>query len=164
MADFSKFKQIDTFIFDVDGVLTNSKLLITEKGELLRTMNVRDGQAIKMALNKGYKIGIITKGASSGVKIRLEVLGIQYIMDKVLDKMDALNQLIEKGFDPSTSLYMGDDVPDLALLGKVKIFTCPYDASPEVLTKSEYISSQNGGEGCVRELIQKVLSIQDNWM
>jgi 3-deoxy-D-manno-octulosonate 8-phosphate phosphatase (KDO 8-P phosphatase) len=164
MMDFSDFSKIDTFIFDVDGVLTNSKLLITEDGELLRTMNVRDGQAIKYALDKGYKIGIITKGASLGVKKRLKVLGIKHIMDKVIDKADALNQLMAIGFNTETALYMGDDIPDLALKGKVKIFSCPYDAAPEVISKADYISPSKGGEGCVREIIQRVLSIQDNWM
>ncbi len=162
--DYSKLEKIDTFIFDVDGVFTDGSILITEDGEFLRKMSVKDGQAVKIALQKEYNIYVITKGASSGVRKRLEILGISEIYDKVEDKMKVLNNLRQSGkVDLQKALYMGDDLPDIPVLKEVLLPCCPADAIPEVIHVSEFISSKNGGEGCVREILEKVLKAQDNW-
>ena len=163
--DHSLFSHITTFVFDVDGVLTDSMVLITESGDLLRKMNVRDGQAIKYALDAGYTVAIITKGRSKGVKDRLKGLGIKHIYDALNHKRDAFSDLKNKlGLKKEEMLYMGDDIPDLDLVDEVAVFTCPRDACPEVLSTAQYISPYDGGHACVREIIQRVLKIQDKWI
>lgn len=162
--DYSKFRKIKTFIFDVDGVLTDSGLLITEKGEFLRKMNVKDGAAMKMALRNGFRVAIITKGNSIGVKDRLIFLGADPVFDSVSDKAKALKDLEENhNIDPMTSVYMGDDLADLVVFDKVLLATCPNDAVSEVIQKAEFVSSKKGGQGCVRDLIERVMRVQGKW-
>ena len=162
--DYSKFGKIKNFIFDVDGVLTDCGLIITEKGEFLRKMNVRDGAAIKIALKQGYRVAIITKGNSIGVRDRLIFLGADPVFDNVSDKAKALKSLKEDhNFDLNASVYMGDDLADLVVFDKVLLATCPNNATPEVIQKAEFISSKKGGDGCVRDLIERVLRVQGKW-
>lgn len=158
------FRDIHTFILDVDGVLTNNEVLITEKGELLRKMNIRDGYAMKLAIQKGYNICIITGGKSQGVVERLKALGISEIITGVQNKLGAYEiyldtyDLKEEGI-----LYMGDDLPDYEILKRVGLPTCPKDAAPEILALAKYISPYTGGKGCVRDVIEKVLVLNGHW-
>jgi len=162
--EYSKLSKIETFIFDVDGVFTNSRLLVTEKGEFLRTMNVRDGAAMKMALKSGYRIAIITKGNSKGVNNRLKFLGADPIYDDVADKSVALKDMEDNhNIDLSKSLYMGDDLADLVVFDKVLLSTCPKDAAHEVIKKAEFVSPKNGGDGCIRDIIERVMRIRGHW-
>ena len=162
--DYTKWKDIKCFVFDVDGVFTDTNVLITEQGELLRTMNVRDGQAVKFALAAGYRIAIFTKGASTGVRARLEGLGIRDIFDRLEDKEAAFDQYVsDNEIAPKDVLYMGDDIPDLVLLKKVGLPSCPSDATPEVIANSMFISSIGGGKGCVRDVITRVMKAQNTW-
>lgn len=164
MMDHQLFNHITTFVFDVDGVFTNSEVLVMENGDLLRTMNTRDGQAVKIALEAGYNLAIITKGFSTGVRKRFELLGITNIYDKVSDKTDALVDLTEKlSIQKHEIIYMGDDIPDLPMMDLVGIAACPHDAVPEVIKKADFIASHRGGHGCVREVIEKVMKIQGKW-
>ena len=158
------FQHIKAFAFDVDGVLTDGQLLITESGELLRSMNVRDGQAIKIAMENGYTVAIFTKGSSAGVRKRFEVLGVQHVFDALSSKPEAFEKYAQShGIDPHTVLYMGDDLPDVPMKAKVGIFSCPYDAVPEVQAIADYISPLGGGKGCVRDVIEKVMRTQYQW-
>lgn len=158
------FSSIHTFIFDVDGVLTNNEVLITEKGELLRKMNVRDGMAIKMAIEKGFKIAVITGGRSEGVIKRLEALGIKDIYSGISDKLEAFEAFVTQyELDPLGILYMGDDLPDYPVMRRVGLATCPKNAAPELFPITNYVSPYNGGEGCVRDVIEKVMRLQGNW-
>jgi len=162
--DYSKYREIDTFIFDVDGVLTDCGLLITENGEFLRRMNVRDGAAIKIALKNDFRVAIITKGNSAGVRDRLLFLGADPVFDCVSDKAKALHEIeTNHGIDPKKSVYMGDDLADLAVADRVLLFTCPQNAVPEVIQKAEFVSPLDGGAGCVRDLIERVLRVQGKW-
>lgn len=164
MMDHQLFNQITTFVFDVDGVFTNSEVLVMENGDLLRTMNTRDGQAVKIALEAGYNMAIITKGFSIGVRKRFELLGIEHIYDKVNNKTEALADLMIKlSVQQDEILYMGDDIPDIQVLGQVGVSSCPHDAVPEVMQKVQYISAFKGGNGCVRDVIEKVMKIQGKW-
>ena len=164
MLDHALFRNITTFIFDVDGVLTDGTVLITEDGDLLRTMNVKDGLALKMAIDKGYHIAILTKGSSKGVRKRLELLGIVSIYDGLNNKEAAFHEFVSQNhLKKSELLYMGDDLTDLQIHKNVSIFSCPNDAAMDVLQKSDYISPFNGGHGCVREIIERVLKIQGKW-
>lgn len=161
---FSKLSQINTFIFDVDGVLTNGNILITEEGKLLRTMDVKDGYALKLAIDKGYKICIISGGHSEGVKIRLENLGLKDIFLNVPNKLIVFNTYIkENNIDLKNIVYMGDDLPDFHVMEMVELPTCPADACSEIKEISKYISPYNGGEGCVRDIIEKVLKVRGHW-
>ena len=160
----SEFSKIDTFIFDVDGVFTDSSLLVTEKGELLRTMNARDGFALRRAIDQGYKIVIITGGTSEGVRLRLSKLGVEHIHIGVQNKAKVLDELIEtKVVNPSTSIYIGDDIPDLVVKQAVFLTVCPSDAASEIIAVSRYVSPLNGGKGCVREVVETTLRVQDKW-
>lgn len=162
--DFSKLRIVENFIFDVDGVFTDSGLLITEKGEFLRKMNVKDGAAIKMALKSGFRVSIITKGNSIGVKNRLLFLGADPVFDDVSNKLKSLNEMKKNhGIDPMKSVYMGDDLADLKVFDHVLLGSCPYDAVPEIIKKAEYVSPKKGGQGCVRDIIEKVLRVQGKW-
>ncbi len=157
--------EINTFIFDVDGVYTDGSLLIDNDGNLLRTMNVKDGYATKVALNKGYNVCIITGGNNIAVKSRLASLGITDIYLNCHDKIEAFEDYCsKKNITPNQILYMGDDLPDLPVMNRVGLPTCPQDAVAEVKNASQYISHINGGKGCVRDVIEQVLKVQENWI
>ncbi|KOY52560.1 KdsC family phosphatase [Polaribacter dokdonensis] len=156
--------KISTFIFDVDGVLTNGMLTIMPSGELVRHMNVKDGYAMKIALNKGFRVCIISGGTNQAVKSRLAALGIEDIYLGAHDKIQQYNEIVGK-YNLSTEnvLYMGDDIPDLPVMQKVGLASCPNDAVPEIQNASKYISNLKGGEGCVRDVIEQVLKVQGKW-
>ncbi|MGP1994177.1 KdsC family phosphatase [Zobellia laminariae] len=158
-------KNIDTFVFDVDGVFTDSTLLITSEGEMLRKMSVKDGYAVKTALQKGYKICIISGGTNEGVRNRLQALGVKDIYLGAHHKMDALKEYMDNhNVDVSTMLYMGDDIPDIPVMKAVALPSCPQNAVQEVKAVSMYVSHKNGGEGCVRDVIEQVLKVKGDWM
>lgn len=155
---------ITTFIFDVDGVLTNGTVNVTENGEMLRTMHIRDGFAMKAAIESGYFVWIISGGNNNGVRIRLQNLGINEIHLSVPDKVLTFNNLIEKYKIKSENvLYMGDDIPDYHVMKLVGLPTCPQDACPEIKSISNYISHVNGGRGAVRDVIEQVMKVQEKW-
>lgn len=160
------FKHIHTFIFDVDGVLTNGELLITEKGELLRKMNTKDGYAMKKAINEGFKIIIITGGKSEGTIDRLKALGAEKVIFFSRNKLKDYEALLDEmpNLDEDGILYMGDDIPDLEVMKRVGLPCCPVDAVPEIREASKYISPFKGGEGCVRDVIEKALKLQGRWI
>lgn len=161
---FDKFKSVRAFVFDVDGVFTDNSLLVTDQGELLRTMNVRDGQAIKWAVKAGFEFCVITGGRSPGVVSRLSALGVQEIYSNMQDKWPPFKQFLDRtGFSAQDICYMGDDLPDLPVMRKVGLPVCPNDAVPEVLDIAEYISPYKGGHGCVRDVLEKVLKLQGKW-
>ncbi len=160
-----KLKNIKAFVFDVDGVLGSDKVLLFPDGQMLRTMNIKDGFALQYAVRKGYKIAIITGGASDAVKKRFENLGITdvYILSK--NKLeDYLHFLTQNNLNDSEVLYMGDDLPDYPVMQRVAIPTCPSNAADEIKAISAYISSKKGGDGAVRDVIQQVLKAQGKWM
>ena len=164
MNFLEKFKEIDTFIFDVDGVMTNGNLLITEEGDLLRTMNVRDGYAIKRAIEEGYEVCVITGGHSEGVIKRLQGLGLTTIYTNVKDKKTCYEGFTQtNNLDHAGILYMGDDLPDYDVMRLVGLPCCPKDAAVEILELAQYISPCNGGHGCVRDVIEKVLRLHGRW-
>jgi 3-deoxy-D-manno-octulosonate 8-phosphate phosphatase (KDO 8-P phosphatase) len=165
MNHLEKFRDIRTFIFDVDGVLTDGSLIVLENGSLLRQMNIRDGYAIRRAIETGYKVCIITGGKSLGVESRLSKLGVEDIFSGVQDKLPVYNTLLEKyQLDESLILYMGDDLPDYQVMRKVGFPCCPADAAPEIISLSRYVSPKPGGKGCVRDVIEKVLRLNYHWL
>lgn len=158
------FRHIHTFIFDVDGVFTNGDLLITEKGELLRKMNVKDGYAIKKAIEEGFRIIVITGGTSKGTISRLEALGIKDVISGAHNKLKYYERLVDLyELEEEGILYMGDDIPDYAVMRRVGLPCCPKDAVPEIREIAKYISPEKGGEGCVRDVVEKVLKLNKKW-
>ncbi|CAI8437651.1 MAG: 3-deoxy-D-manno-octulosonate 8-phosphate phosphatase KdsC [Polaribacter sejongensis] len=156
--------KINTFIFDVDGVLTNGMLTIMPDGEMVRHMNVKDGYAMKNALNKGYRVCIISGGTNEGVRSRLAALGIEDIYLGAHNKIQQYKKLVKKyNLQAENVLYMGDDVPDFPVMELVGLATCPNDAVREIQQISKYISDKKGGEGCVRDVIEQVLRVQEKW-
>jgi len=156
---------ITTFIFDVDGVLTDSSVFITTEGEILRTMNIRDGYAMKAAVESGYNVCVISGGSNEGVRIRLRNLGITDIHLGTPDKVETFKEYTELyNINPEQVLYMGDDIPDYHVMKLVGLPTCPQDATPEIKTISTYISHINGGKGAARDVIEQVMKVQGKWM
>lgn len=156
--------KINTFIFDVDGVLTNGMLTIMPNGELVRHMNVKDGYAMKNALNKGYRVCIISGGTNEGVRKRLAALGIEDIYLGAHNKIEQYKELVKKyDLKAENVLYMGDDVPDFPVMELVGMPACPNDAVQEIQQVAKYISYKKGGEGCVRDIIEQVLRVQNKW-
>ncbi len=167
MNELENFGEITTFIFDVDGVLTNSQLLVLENGKLLRQMNVRDGYAIKRAIDMGYKVAIITGGKSQGVVTRLRNLGVVDIYYGISDKVEAYREFMYLYDDEITYenvLYMGDDVPDYDVMRLVGLPACPNDACPEILSLAKYVSHAKGGQGAVRDVIERTLRLNGHWL
>ncbi len=162
MNVLSQFRDIKYFILDVDGVLTDGSLVLASDDTLSRTMNTRDGYAMQLAVKKGYDIIIITGGKSEAVGSRLKGLGLEHVYTGVEDKLEVLNSIADK-IDLTKALYMGDDMPDLQVMQKVALPTCPADACDEIKLISAYISHANGGKGCVRDVIEKVLKLNDDW-
>ncbi|OIQ30473.1 MAG: 3-deoxy-D-manno-octulosonate 8-phosphate phosphatase [Bacteroidetes bacterium MedPE-SWsnd-G2] len=157
-------EDITTFIFDVDGVLTDGTITLTSDGEMLRTMHTKDGFAMKTALDKGYNICIISGGTNEGVRVRLRGLGITDIYLGAHNKIEQLDEYLDiYNISLDQVLYMGDDIPDLPVLKRVGLPTCPQDAVPEIKEASKYISPVNGGKGCVRDVIEQTLKVQGQW-
>ena len=155
---------ITTLIFDVDGVLTNGMVTIMPDGELIRTMNIKDGYALKTAVDQGLNICIISGGTNEGVRKRLANLGIKDIYLGAHDKIKQYHELVQKyNLQPENVLYMGDDIPDLPVIKLVGFPCCPNDAVPEIKNASKYISNIKGGEGCVRDVIEQILRVQGKW-
>ncbi len=158
------FSTIETFVFDVDGVLTNGNLILFQNS-LIRQMNTRDGYALQLAVKKNYRIIIISGGKSDEVVNRLHNLGIDQVYTGIKNKTQKLLELSqEQGFNLKHALYMGDDIPDYSVMKQVGLPTCPADACYEIKELALFISKINGGEGCVREVIETVLKLQNNWV
>ena len=156
--------KITTLIFDVDGVLTNGMVTIMPDGELVRHMNIKDGYALKTAVDKGLNVCIISGGRNEGVRTRLANLGIKDIYLGAHNKIKQYNELVKKyNLKPENVLYMGDDVPDYPVMELVGLASCPNDAVPEIQRVSKYISDKKGGEGCVRDIIEQILRVQGKW-
>jgi 3-deoxy-D-manno-octulosonate 8-phosphate phosphatase (KDO 8-P phosphatase) len=158
------FQDITTFVFDVDGVLTDGGVLLLENGLQARRMNIKDGLALQMAIANGYRVIITSGGSSEPIIHRLQYLGIDEVHLGLKDKLKFLSAFVEQNnIKWKEVLYMGDDLPDLPVLAQVGLACCPADAVIEVRKISHYISPVNGGFGCVRDVIEKVLKLNDHW-
>lgn len=158
------FSSVRHFIFDIDGVLTDGQLLISESGLPLRTMNIRDGYALQRAVKQGYKVSILSGATGDGLKVRLNRLGIEHIALGIQDKLTCyLEWLANDLVNPTETLYMGDDMPDVPVLSEVLLPCAPFDACADVLAVAQYVSPKAGGQGCVRDVIEKVMRLHGTW-
>lgn len=158
------FKPITSFIFDVDGVLTDGTVLLLENGIQARRMNIRDGFALQMAVKNGYRVLIVSGGNSPQVVNRLEKLGINDIHMSVNDKKEFVADYLSKNnISKEQVLFMADDLPDLPAMSIVGLPCCPADAITEIKEVVQYISPLKGGDACVRDVVEKVLKLNDHW-
>lgn len=166
MSNFKEeLRKVKAFIFDVDGVLSESRIYLHPGGEPMRSINIKDGFAIQYAIRKGYPVCIITGGNSQSVESRYRYLGVSDIYLRSKNKLDDLKDFLAKyDFASENVLYMGDDLPDYSVMQEVGFPTCPADAVEEIKSISLYISDKSGGEGCVRDVIEQVLRLHGKWM
>ncbi|MGM0531546.1 MAG: KdsC family phosphatase [Bacteroidota bacterium] len=166
MTNFKEdLSRVNAFIFDVDGVFTDGKIYMFSQNEFVRAFNIKDGYAVRYALQQGYTMAIISGGDSNMVRNRFTDLGITDIYLDVTDKVEALEDFYHKyRIDPDYILFMGDDLPDYEVMRKCGVPTCPSDAAEEIKSVAKYISNFKGGKGCVRDVIEQVLRSQGKWM
>ena len=165
MQLLDKFLQVRLLIFDMDGVLTNGKLLLMPNNEWVREMDIKDGFALQLAVKSGFVVAVMTGSSCEPVKNRLSILGVDRFYDKVSSKAEKVKELMnEFSFQKEEVLFMGDDIPDLEAFVLAGVRTCPADAVVEVRTSADYISTKTGGNGCVRDVIEKVLRVQGKWV
>ena len=160
-----ELKKIRAFVFDVDGVLSRHEMNLTPEGELIRTSCAKDGYAIMYSVRKGYVVAVISGGGAPGLRERLEKLGIKDIYLKIPNKVEALEEIMQKyNLKAEEIMYMGDDIPDYNVMTKVGLPVCPLDACEEIKSISRYISDTKGGMGCVRDVMSQVLKAKGDWM
>jgi len=157
-------KGITTFVFDVDGVLTNGNILIMPNGLMARQMSVKDGYALQLAIKKKYRVIIISGGNSTEVKERMQLLGVQDIYMRITDKKACLEEyMLVNQLQQEEVLFMGDDIPDYEVMRHAGVACSPADAAQEILSIAHYISPLKGGEGCARDVIEKVMKLRGDW-
>jgi 3-deoxy-D-manno-octulosonate 8-phosphate phosphatase (KDO 8-P phosphatase) len=156
---------IKAFIFDLDGVLSLQTITLNSFGVPNRTVNLRDGYALQLAIKKGYKVAVITGSNCKEYSKRLKLLGVTDIYLNSRTKIEHFNTFLKKyRLNNSEVLYMGDDIPDFEVMKLAGVPVCPADADSEIKLISLYISDKKGGEGCVREIIEQVMRLHNNWM
>jgi 3-deoxy-D-manno-octulosonate 8-phosphate phosphatase (KDO 8-P phosphatase) len=159
-----RLQSVKAFIFDVDGVLSKDTSPLDENGDPVRTANIKDGLGIRYALQNGFQIAIITGANTQRVKLRYQKLGVEHIYLNSFNKTECLNDFCtQTGISKAEILYMGDDLVDFQIMHEVGIATCPLDAVPEIKAISQYISDKNGGDACVRDVIEQVMRSQGKW-
>ena len=159
-----KLSKVKTFLFDIDGVITNNHILVFENGGVVRNMNSKDTFALQLAVKKGYRIAVISGGRSESIKKILINLGVQDVYLSQSDKLECFKEYIATyELNEDEILYVGDDLPDYDVMKRVGVPTCPHDAAHEIKGICLYISNRKGGEGCVRDVIEQVMRCQDTW-
>ncbi len=159
-----KLRHISCFALDMDGVLTNGLLTIMPDGQLLRTMNIKDGFAMQHAVKNGYHVVIISGGTPPGAVERLHKLGVREVYTAVTDKLGKLTEVMDRlKLKTENVLFMGDDVPDVEVMKHAGIAAAPRDAMAEVREISHYVSEYRGGEGCVRDVIEQAMRLHEKW-
>ncbi len=159
-----RLTKVKTLMFDVDGVMTDGKVLVMLNGEMVRNINSKDGYALYLAAKKNYRVVVITGGNNVAVKNALEKAGITDIFINQHDKLQCYKDYINThDLKDDEILYMGDDLPDYEVMRRVGVAVCPYDAATEIKDICTYISPHKGGEGCVRDVIEQVMRVQGTW-
>jgi len=164
MQILSRFKLIKTFAFDMDGVLTDGNIIVDSKDNWLRRMNIRDGYALQLAARHDFNVVVISGSSSSFVHDRLNKLGVKDVFMQVKNKEEFLKVFMkERKLSLNEMVFMGDDIPDYLCMKMAGIAACPADAASEIKDIASYISPFNGGHGCVRDVIEKVLKLNNKW-
>lgn len=166
MNEYEKLlKNVTTFIFDYDGVMTDGTVYMDSNGDPLRTSNVKDGYALQLASKLGYHLAVISGAVVTNITKRLNMLGVNDVYTGIPDKVVKLEEYMEQyGLKPEQIVYVGDDIPDLPVMRKVGVAACPSDAAPEIRQICHFVSERPGGRGCVRDIIEQTLKVQGKWM
>lgn len=160
--DLSRIRAI---IFDVDGVLSQETIVLPAEGVPLRTVNIKDGYAIQLAVKLGLRIAIMTGASVDSIRKRYSGLGMTDIYLGCSVKMRTYEEFLAKyQLSDEQVMYMGDDIPDLEVMRRAGCPVCPKDACPEVKEASVYVSDRLGGQGCARDVIEQTLRAQGKWL
>ena|SRR5690606_9298151 len=160
----SKLNDIKAVVLDVDGVLTDGSLILLPDGSMTRTMSIRDGYAIQLAIKQNFPIAIISGGRELAVKERMNYLGVTDVYLGSRHKVDDFYDFLSKyNLKASEVAYMGDDIPDMEVMNMVGLPCCPKDAAPEIRKLSLYVSQKDGGKGCVRDILEQLLKVHGKW-
>ena len=158
-------RKIRAIIFDVDGVLSAETITLHPGGEPMRTVNIKDGYAIQLAMKLGLRIVILTGGTTESVRLRYERLGVEDVYMGCAVKVKTYDEFLRKyGLQDEEVMYMGDDVPDYEVMQRVGCAVCPADACPDIKDICCYVSNRAGGYGCGRDVIEQVLRAQGKWV
>lgn len=158
-------KNVTTFIFDYDGVMTDGTVYMDSNGDPLRTSNVKDGYALQLASKLGYHLAVISGAVVTNITKRLNMLGVHDVYTGIPDKVVKLEEyMAQYGLKPEQIVYVGDDIPDLRVMRRVGVAACPADAAPEIRQICHFVSERPGGKGCVRDIIEQTLKVQGKWM
>lgn len=158
-------RKIRAFVFDVDGVLSRDVVSLHPNGDPMRTVNIKDGYALQLAVKLGYHVAIITGGYTESVRLRYSRLGITYIYMKSAVKIHDYHDFLQKtGLTDEEVIYCGDDIPDFEVMREAGLPVAPADAAPEIKKIAKYISLHNGGDGIARDVIEQTLKAQGKWM
>lgn len=165
MGNFKEdIARVEAMVFDVDGVMTDGRIIPTAEGDFIRCYNCKDGYALAYAIRHGYRVCVITGGYGKILERRLRMLGMQDYYIDCMDKITTLREYMKKyDLKPEHVLYMGDDIPDLECMREVGMPVCPADSAPEVIECSRYISEFEGGRGAVRDIVEQVLRARGDW-
>ena len=165
MGNFKEdIARVEAMVFDVDGVMTDGRIIPTAEGDFIRCYNCKDGYALAYAIRHGYRVCVITGGYGKILERRLRMLGLQDFYIDCMDKITTLREYMKKyDLKPENVLYMGDDIPDLECMREVGMPVCPADSAPEVIECSRYISEFEGGRGAVRDIVEQVLRARGDW-
>lgn len=159
-----RLKKIKLLLLDVDGVLTDGRIILNDRGEETKAFNVRDGHGLKMLQRVGVDVGIITGRHSRVVAHRMRELGITLIVQGAKNKLDPFTQILAaQGLSPEQVAYVGDDVVDLPILRRVGFAATVADASEDVKPLVHYVSTFPGGGGAVRDICEMLLKAQGKW-
>jgi 3-deoxy-D-manno-octulosonate 8-phosphate phosphatase (KDO 8-P phosphatase) len=139
-------------------------VLIMDSGEMVRNMNSKDGYGLHLAVTKGYRIAVISGGNNQAVKNALARTGIKDVFIQQHDKLNCyLEYLATHNLKDDEVMFMGDDLPDHEIMSRVGVAVCPNDSAIEIKQIAQYVSPKNGGEGCVRDIIEQILRVQGKW-
>src|SRR5574344_511875 len=158
-------RRIRCIIFDIDGVLSAETISLSSSGDPLRTVNIKDGYAIQLAVKMGLQVAILTGASAEGLLLRYSRLGVTEIHMGCAVKIRTYEELLQRcHLKDEEVMYMGDDVPDMEVLRRVGCPVCPSDACPDVKDICCYVSPYRGGYGCGRDVIEQTLRAQDKWL
>lgn len=160
-----ELKKIKAIVFDVDGVLSLNTVAMDNEGVPVRTMNIKDGYAIQLAVKLGLKIALMTGGRNEEIRKRYAYLGVQDVFLNCKVKLNTWDTYLkENNLQPEEIIYVGDDIPDYEIMQRAGCPCCPKDACADIKAISTYISDCNGGMGVARDIIEQVLRAQGKWL
>ena len=160
--DLQKIKAV---VFDVDGVLSASTIQMDGKGEPVRTINIKDGYAMQLAVKHGIRLAIMTGGHNENIRFRYEYLGVKDVYINCSMKIRTWEELLSQyDLHEEEIIYVGDDIPDYEVMKRAGCPCCPKDACTEIKEISTYVSDYEGGHGVARDILEQVLKAQGKWV